>query len=342
MGNHSRVPDQTTFLDNTVVVEKQPPAPVSYARLSRSDRRFLDEIGSLPLIGKLSVEEERARMQAGQTTSMGDYPVEVEEYCSSACPVYLVRPRGVPGQSPVLFFLHGGGWVLGDLRTHSRIVCDLAVRTGTVVAFIDYPRAPENPFPAPLEACMRASSEVLEAAEFLRLERRRFAIGGDSSGGHLAAAFTLSAIERGLRLPSCQILLYPAADHSFSTPSYQEFGLNPNLSQFTMQWFWDNYLSDRSLNDDPRVSPVVAADDLLSRFPPTMIVTCEYDVLRDEGEQLAARLIAAGVETTAVRWLGTLHGFMVTEPLAASASAQACLGMVAQYIRDRLGTDRPD
>ncbi len=313
------------------------PAAASYERLSPSDRNFLEQLEELPLLGTLSVEEERARMQAAQATALAEYPVEVEEYRTSACPVYLIRPLTTQTPAPIVFFLHGGGWVLGDLRTHTKLVCELATSTRSVVAFVDYPRAPEYPFPVPLEACIAAVNEILKAAESLRLDRNRFAIGGDSSGGNLTAALILSAIERKLPLPACQVMLYPVTDHDSTTPSYKEFRTNSNLSQFTMNWFWDQYLPELSLSADPRVSPLGAQDEVLAQFPPTLIVTCEYDVLRDQGEKFAARLVQAGVNVTAVRWLGSLHGFLVTESLAASVSAQTCIDMVARYIRRGLG-----
>ena len=303
-----------------------------YSRLSQSDRRFLDELAALPLIGTLSVEGERARMRAGQTTTVAEYPVEVQEYRTSGCPVHLIRPLSVETPLPILFYLHGGGWVLGDLGTHAKLVCELAVQARCVVAFIDYPRAPEHPFPVPLDACITAFTEVLQSAESLGLDKNRFAVGGDSSGGNLVAALILSAIERNLPIPARQVLLYPATDHSSATPSYREFRTNPNLSQSTMKWFWDMYVPEGTSIADQRISPLRASKDAFIRFPPTLIVTCEYDVLRDEGEQFAARLIGAGVDVTVVRWLGSLHGFLVTEPLAMSSSAQACIDLVAQYL----------
>ena len=304
-----------------------------YSRASFAARSFLQQIENLPRLGALSVAEERARMRSGQTATSADYPIEIEPYQTTACTVYLLRPLGVGRRAPIMFFVHGGGWTLGDLDTHMKLVCELAVRARCVVAFIDYPRAPEHVFPAPLEASITAFEEVLESSEALGLDRNRFAIGGDSAGGNLTAALILSAIERKLPLPARQILLYPATDRNGSTPSYHEFRDNPNLSQATMEWFWDNYLPDKSLGADPRVSPLHASDKALAQFPPTLLVTCEYDVLRDEGEDFAARLIRAGVDVTAVRWLGSLHGFLVNESLSASTCAQACIDMVAQYMR---------
>lgn len=337
MSDHTVNIQPEAFDENSADSDGESAAAASYSRLSRADQRFLETLDDLPLLGTLPVEEERIRMQAGQSAIIAEYPVTVQEYPTSACPVHLIRPLGAQSPAPIVFFLHGGGWALGDLRTHAGLVCELAMRTRSVVAFVDYPRAPEYPFPAPLEACITAVNEILSAADSLQLDGSRFAIAGDSSGGNLTAAVILAAIERKLPIPSCQVLLYPVTDHNWTTSSYQEFRTNPNLSQFTMKWFWDSYLQEKSLSNNPLVSPLGAADEILARFPPTLIVTCEYDVLRDEGEQFAARLIRANVDVAAVRWLGSLHGFLVTEALSASASAQTCLEMVARYIQRRLG-----
>ena len=307
--------------------------PSFYPRASFSAHNFLEQIQCLPRLGTLSVEEERVRMRAGQMATPAGYPVTVERHQTTACAVYLIRPLEAGKPAPTMFFLHGGGWVLGDLHTHMKLFCELAVRVRCVVAFIDYPRAPEHMFPAPLEASITALHEVLESAEVLGLDQNKFAVGGDSAGGNLTAALILSAIERKLPLPVRQILLYPATDHSRTTASYQEFRDNPNLGLATMEWFWNNYLPEQSLGGDARVSPLQASSKILAQFPPTLLVTCEYDVLRDEGEDFAARLIRAGVDVTAVRWLGSLHGFLVNESLSASPSAQACIDMVAQYIK---------
>lgn len=331
MSEHSIDSPSGPFTNGNGLFAKQVEVP--YSRLSQPDRHFLEELGDFPLLGTLSIEDERERMRAGQAAVIADYPVESEEFRTSACPVHLIRPLEAEHPAPILFFLHGGGWVLGDLRTHLQLVCELAVLTQSVVAFVEYPRAPEHPFPAPLEACITALYEVLQAAEALDLDGSRFAIAGDSSGGNLTAALILSAIERKFPLPVRQVLLYPVTDRDGTTASYREFRSNPNLSQFTMKWFWENYLPERALGTNPHASPLQAGSDLLSHFPPTLLITCEYDVLRDEGEHLAARLIAAGIDVTAVRWLGALHGFLVTESLASSASAQTCLDMIARYIR---------
>jgi len=339
MEKHVVCPPPAASGDKREVADIETAAVAQYPRLSPSDRRFLDQLKDVPLLGTLAVEEERTRMREGQTATIAEFPVETQEYQTSACTVHLIRPLRAQSPMPITFYLHGGGWVLGDLRTHTKLVCELAVRSQSVVAFIDYPRAPEHRFPLPLEACVTALTEVLLHAEFLGLDSNRFALAGDSSGGNLAAALILAVIERDLPLPVRQVLLYPATDHNWATSSYKEFRKNPNLSQFTMMWFWDSYLSKESSSSDPLISPLRAEGDVFSRFPPTLVITCEYDILRDEGEQFAARLIQAGVEVTAVRWLGSLHGFLVTESLAASDSAQTCIDVIASYLRKGYGIE---
>ena len=310
-----------------------PSGVTSYARLSAAGHSYLAQLRQTPPLGNLPVAEERARMRSGQTASIADFPVQHVEVRTSACIVHIIKPLQFASPQPFTVYLHGGGWVLGDLHTHTRLVCELVVRSQCAVIFPEQPLAPEHPFPVPLEACLQAVIEIIASADQLGLDATRYGIGGDSSGGNLAVAFILAAQQRGLPLPVRQVLLYPATDSSLKSASYQEFKDNPNLSMHTMQWFWNHYLQDESLHADPLVSPLCAPIECFEGFPPTLIITCEYDVLRDEGERFAATLVRAGVDVTAVRWLGALHGFLVTERLAGSASAMACIDLVAGFLK---------
>jgi acetyl esterase len=304
----------------------------AYIRLSSADRSYLDQLGVEPPIGSFSVEEERARMRAGQTADVRDFAVRADVYKTSACLVHIIRPLQASGRLPITFYFHGGGWTLGDLKTHARLVCELALRSHSAVAFMEYPLAPEHAYPAPLEGCISAIDEVLNAAPSLDLDRTRCGFVGDSSGGNLCVAYALLAKQRGLFLPRTQVLLYPVADASFSLPSHLHFADNPNLGRKTMEWFWINYVSDPSTRGIASVSPLFAPDEAFAAFPSTLIISCEYDILRDEAEQLAARLVRAGVEVVAVRWLGALHGFVVSEALSGSPAARACVDFVAQHL----------
>lgn len=306
-----------------------------YARLSMLDRAFLEELKNVPPLGSLSVEQERERMRQGQTYAPEDSAVRVEEFKASACSVYILRPPNAgDARLPIVFYFHGGGWVLGDLQTHRKLVYDLAIQSRCAVAFVEYPRAPEFPFPAPIQACASAVGEVLRAADSLRLRAEQFVLAGDSSGGNLVMAVALTLRKQQSPMPGGLALLYPVADHAMLTASCREFEDNPNLSLDAMAWFWGHYLPDPSRRSNPLASPLRASSEMLAGFPPTLILTCEYDILRDEGEQLAALLTESGVEVTAVRWLGALHGFLVTERLSCSRSAMSCIAWIAQFCRE--------
>lgn len=311
-----------------------------YARLSSADLAYLEQLQAEPLIGTSPLQEERERMRNGQTTDLGSFPVQHDTYQTSACPVHIIRPVEVPSPLPVTFYFHGGGWTLGDLKTHTRLICELAIRSRSAVVFMEYPLAPEHAYPASLEACIAAVSEVLRLAPSLGLDSNRCGFAGDSSGGNLCLAYGVVARDRNLFVPRTQVLLYPAVDASLSLPSHLRFAGNPNLGRQTMEWFWRNYVADESMRETAPVSPLHAREDVLAAFPPTLIVSCEYDILRDEAEQLAARLVKAGVEVVAVRWLGMLHGFVVNESLSGSASAQACVSFVAHHLVTAYGNGR--
>lgn len=303
-----------------------------FPRLSSDGLDLLNKLQAQPLLGTRSPELERQRMREGQNTSVTDCAVIHETFQTSSCPVHILRSREATGPLPMTFYFHGGGWTLGDLTTHARFVSELATQSQSAVIFMEYPLAPEHPYPAPLEGCIQAIQEVLRMAPSLGLDRERCAFVGDSAGGNLCVGYALLARERNLRLPETQVLLYPAADASLSLASQKTFAENPNLGRYTMDWFWNNYAPDASTRKLPVVSPLASSGDAFAGFPPTLIVSCEYDILRDEAEQLAARLVDAGVDVIAVRWLGALHGFVVNEALSDSVSARACIRFVAQHL----------
>lgn len=313
-----------------------------YSRLSMQDRAFLEELGNVPPLGSLPVEQERDRMRQAQAYAPEDSPVSVEEFNASACPVYILRPPNAGDtRLPIMFYFHGGGWVLGDLQTHRKLVCELAIQSQCAVVFVEYPRAPESPFPAPIQACTSAAMEVLRASSSLRLRSERFLLAGDSSGGNLVMAVTLMLREKRAPMPGGLALLYPVADHAMITVSCREFENNSNLSLDAMAWFWGHYLPDPARRSNWLASPLRTGSELLAGLPPTLILTCEYDILRDEGEELAELLVESGVEVTAVRWLGALHGFLVTERLSSSRSAKSCIAWIAQFCRETVSAKAP-
>jgi acetyl esterase len=221
-------------------------------------------------------------------------------------PVRIYWPAG-RGPFPILLNFHAGGWTTGDLDT-----CDAQCRTlcrmaECIVVSVDYRLAPEHRFPAAVEDSYAATCWVAANAASLNGDARRLAVGGDSAGGNLATVVSLIARDRKGPPIVFQLMIYPALDCRFDTPSYRANGSGYLLTTETMVWFWDNYCPDVSKRTHPHASPLRAPD--LRGLPPALIVTAEFDPLRDEGEAYAQALRAAGVATELRRFDGMIHMF---------------------------------
>jgi Esterase/lipase len=219
--------------------------------------------------------------------------------------VRIYRPAG-EGPFPLHVFYHGGGWVIGDLDTHDFDCREICRGAGCVVVAVDYRLAPEHPFPAAPEDCYAATCWAAEHAEALGARPGPISVGGDSAGGNLAAVVALMARDRAGPEIALQLLVYPVTDAAMDTPSYRDNGADYMLTTEGMQWFWNHYCPTDA-RCDPYASPLQAAD--LSGLPPALVLTAEFDPLRDEGEAYAERLRAAGVQTEVHRLDGLIHGF---------------------------------
>jgi len=208
---------------------------------------------------------------------------------------------------PALVYFHGGGWVIGDLELHDDTCRLLAKEARCIVVSADYRLAPEHPFPGPLDDCwsvLRWAEDHLSARGW---DGATLAVAGSSSGGNLAAAVALRARDEGVTL-ALQALLYPALDSTMSTGSWREFGDGYFLSAAQMAWYWHQYAVESGVRSQPEVSPSQCTS--LKGLAPSLIVTAEYDLLRDEGEQYAEGLRAAGVPVRLWRFSGQIHGFL--------------------------------
>jgi acetyl esterase len=230
--------------------------------------------------------------------------------------------------APVLVWYHGGGFVIGDLDTAEPTAMDLATLTGAVVVSVDYRLAPEHRFPAAAEDAYAALSWVAAHAHELGARPDRLAVGGDSAGGNLAAVAALMARDRGGAPVTFQLLVYPVVDVAQDTPSHRDNADGYLLTASLMRWFWECYLGPDGDGADPYASPARAGS--LSGLPPALVVTAEYDPLRDEGEAYAAALSAAGVPTRVHRYDGQVHGFFANPaygPLALRALDEAAAAL---------------
>jgi acetyl esterase len=237
-------------------------------------------------------------------------------------PARVYRPPAT-GELPTILFLHGGGFVIGDIDTHDNQCRLLCRETEAVVLSVGYRLAPEHPFPAAVEDTIAALRWTHAHVAELGGDARRVAVAGDSAGGNLAAVIARLARDEGLA-PAAQLLIYPATDFAGGYPSEAENAEGFFLTAADMAWFAENYAGDADVMD-PRLSPLRAED--LSGLAPAIVVTAEFDPLRDQGEAYAEALEAAGVSVIRRRYGGLIHGFFdlgALSPAAAAATHEIC------------------
>ena len=251
----------------------------------------------------------------------------VDDVDAGGVPVRLYRPVG-DGPFPVVMMFHGGGWVIGDLDTadcQCREVCNGAA---ALVASVDYRLAPEHRFPAAADDCYSATQWLARHAADFQGDASRLAVAGDSAGGNLAAVVAQMARDRGGPDIAFQLLAYPVTDGRQCAASLSENAEGYLLTTEAMRWFWNHYAPTADDRLHPRASPLLAS--ALSNLPPALVLTAEFDPLRDEGEAYADALAAAGVRVEKIRYDGFIHGFLShsrTVPATRTALTQACAAL---------------
>jgi acetyl esterase/lipase len=273
--------------------------------LHRQTAELLAGIAALGLPAFEELTPEDAREQRRALWRASPEPIaEVTDLDAGGVGARLYVPA-VARSNGLLVWFHGGGWVLGDLDSHDDTCRSLANRGGFRVLSVDYRLAPEHPFPAAVDDALTATEWAWNHAAELGAGPM-LAVGGESAGGNLAAAVANRPV-----VPVCfQALVYPCTDARMASRSFVENGNGYNLTRAGMSWFYGHYLSgDDGSPDDPRVSPLLEDDARLASAPSAIVVTAEYDPLRDDGEAYASRLADAGVATSHVRFDGQIHGF---------------------------------
>ena len=249
----------------------------------------------------------------------------VQDVDADGVPVRVYRPAG-DGPFPVVMMFHGGGWVIGDLVTADGQSRDVCRRAEAVVVSVDYRLAPEHRFPAAADDCYAATLWAAQQAQDYGGDASRLALAGDSAGGNLAAVVAQMIRDKGGPAVAFQLLVYPVTDGvNFNTDSYHENGQDYMLTADSMHWFWNHYAPNAEDRRNPYASPLLA--DSLADLPPALVMTAEYDPLRDEGEAYARKLVEAGVPAELIRYDGLIHGFFGqarTIQAAAEPMARAC------------------
>jgi acetyl esterase len=306
---------------------------------------FADANSTPPFLYQLPPEQGREIAVQVQTDPPPVLPdADVEDLVVPGGPtgevrVRIVRPKGATGSGPVVLYVHGLGWVFGGPVTHDRLVREIAVGTQAAVVFPDYDLAPEHQYPTQVEQVWAVADWIAMNGPENGLDPARLAVAGDSVGGNMATVATILAKQRGGVQFQGQLLFYPVTNAAFDTGSYEQFATGYFLARDGMRWFWDQYTTDEAQRAEITASPLRATTEELAGLPQALVIVAEADVLRDEGEAYAAKLRAAGVPVTAVRYNGIIHDFVGLQPLRHTFAAEAAINQGIAFLRGVLGTD---
>jgi acetyl esterase len=313
--------------------------------LEPTTQAFVDSVaaqGGKPLY-ELSYADARKILEDLQAIEVKKPPADIEDRTFPVGPtgevsVRIYRPTGAKGTLPAVMYFHGGGWVLGSKNTHDRLLRDLVNTTNAAFVFVNYTPSPEAQFPVPIEQAYAATKYVAEHGKELGIDSSRLALAGDSVGGNMTAAVTLLAKERKGPALSYQVLFYPVTDASLTQETYKTFANGPWLTTKAMEWFWDAYAPNKQDRTKITASLLNATPEQLQGLPPALIIVDENDVLRDEGEQYARKLIEAGVDVTPIRMLATHHDYALLNPLANTPATRATIQLASEKLSDSLSS----
>jgi len=297
-----------------------------------------ERLGAVPL-SSLTPQEGRRRLSrealvhSGERVEVGAVRELMLETAQGPLKARHYAPLDQAERRPLLVFIHGGGFVLGNLETHDPACRLLCRHAGVHVLAVDYRLAPEHPFPAALEDASAAFVWARAHAQELGADPARIAVGGDSAGGNLAAALSQLAIREGTPAPALQLLLYPALDRTVDRASMERFAEGFFLTRADISWFHNHYTGASGVDrSDPRLSPLVCRE--LSGLPPALVITAGFDPLRDEGEAYATALQAVGTPVTLRRFDGFVHGFI--NMTGVSPACRAAVLEIASMLRHML------
>lgn len=303
-------------------------------------REFLKAVhgsGTGKQLYELSYDDARKVLIGAQT---GDYklqPADVSEKTitqdGKTVKLTIVKPKNAKGNLPTVMYFHGGGWVLGNFFTHERLVRELAVGANVAVVFVNYTPSPEALFPVANEEAYAATKWIKANGISIGLNTSKIGVAGDSVGGNMAIAVTLMAKDRKGPQIDFQILFYPVTDNNLDTASYQQYANGHFLTKNAMDWFWKTYAPKAEDRNSIYASPLRADTNQLKGLPEALVIVAENDVLRDEGEAYAKKLNAAGVKVTATRYIGTIHDFVMLNPITETPAPRAAIQQAIDFLK---------
>jgi acetyl esterase len=313
-------------------------SPVVAGTMEPAAQAFADAAASGPPIYDLPFAGARKVLAGVQADKVdASAPTTTEDLVWDIGPtgkvrIRIVRPEGAHGQLPAVLYYHGGGWVMGDRNTHDHLIRELAVQSKAAIVFVEYDNAPEVRYPVNNEQAYAALSHVAANGSSLGIDGTRLAVAGDSAGGNMAIAVSLMAKQRKGPKILHQLLFYPVTDDVSDNSSYREFGNGPFLTRKAMDYFLGANYPVKSRND-VLAFPLKASVAELSGLPSATVIVAENDLLRDEGEAFGRKLLAAGVNVTSTRYNGTMHDFVMLNPLAKTQAARSAIAQGASQLR---------
>lgn len=292
-----------------------------------------------PLIFQLPPDKGREILNAAQDSPVFKYPADITSILADtgrwgSVRLHFIKPDNLTGIPNVIFYMHGAGWVFGNLHTHDKLVRELGARTNSVVIFPEYALSPEAKYPTAVEQCyaVLSSLQYIAARMGLSLNFNTLTVAGDSVGGNMATVMCiLSKFRNGPRIHK-QLLYYPVTNAYFDTLSYRQFAEGYYLYREGMMWFWDQYTTSEHDRSQITASPLRAGLKQLQGLPDAMILNGEADVLRDEGEAYAIKLREAGVDVTAVRFQAMIHDFVMLNSLDQTNACRAAMDVSTEWI----------
>lgn len=314
---NSKLPNLSTKTEEFITSIEETDAPPLYTMAPENAREFLNKLQA-----KTHKEIEAEILDTNIFTEIADN-VDIR----------VVRPNGNDKKLPVIIYIHGGGWVLGGKESHDMLIRKLSICTNSVVVFPVYALSPDAAYPVAVDQIYAVLDYLYKNPQEFNIDENRIALAGDSAGGNMATVTALRAKnEKGPKI-LFQCLFYPVTNADMDTKSYEDFKDGPWLTKKAMEWFWDAYAPDKDLRSDAYISPLKAEIDDLKDLPPTLVITDENDVLRDEGEAYARKLDVAGVDVMNIRVNGTMHDFLMLNALADTPQAKSTLELACEVLK---------
>lgn len=316
---NSKLPNLNNITEEFISMLEQQDTPPLYKLNPKDARQVLDNI--------------QKQYHKEIETDVTDTTIFVEP--SQHIKLRIVRPKNNKEKLPAILYIHGGGWVIGGVESYDMVIKKLAVCTNSVVVFPIYSLSPEAKYPTAINEIYSTLQYMYNSPELFNIDRNNVALVGDSVGGNMATVTAIRAKNKRGPQIKFQCLFYPVTNADMDTKSYELFKDGPWLSKKAMEWFFDSY-APKSQRDDIYISPLKAQEEDLENLPPTLVITAENDVLRDEGEAYGRKLESAGVDVLNIRMNGTIHDFIMLNALSETQPSKTAFELACNMLKDAL------